>query len=326
MEYRYATGILRLSVAAFLAGMLGACATTQKSSSGLGTTEDDATARPAPASAAVPAPRVSAQAGQSDGTSGAPAQASGQSAASGTTDARNADGASGASATTIRSEDIDTEKRALADEQARIDKLHAAQEADRQSMDAAKAEPSGAQAPSTGATPAQTASATQTNRAAGVDDAQVVFPENSSASIPDHSKTPNEDGNDASNQSANGQIARKPLQYSVYFDFDKSLIKEQYDPILKAQADFLEAHKNFSAEIQGNCDERGSREYNLSLGQKRADAVKRSLVLLGAKEDQVESVSLGEEKPKNAGHDEAAWSENRRADILYKAADGRGEF
>ena len=78
--------------------------------------------------------------------------------------------------------------------------------------------------------------------------------------------------------------------------------------------------------IQGNTDERGSREYNLSLGQKRADAVKRSLTLLGAKEGQVESVSLGEEKPKNAGSDEAAWAENRRADILYRAPDGRGEF
>ena len=71
---------------------------------------------------------------------------------------------------------------------------------------------------------------------------------------------------------------------------------------------------------------RGSREYNLALGQKRAEAVKRSLTLLGVTEAQIESVSLGEEKPKDAGHDEAAWSQNRRADILYKAADGRGEF
>ena len=77
---------------------------------------------------------------------------------------------------------------------------------------------------------------------------------------------------------------------------------------------------------RGNTDERGSREYNLSLGQKRADAVKRSLTLLGAREDQIESVSLGEEKPKNDGHDDSAWAENRRTDILYRAADGRGEF
>jgi peptidoglycan-associated lipoprotein len=73
--------------------------------------------------------------------------------------------------------------------------------------------------------------------------------------------------------------------------------------------------------IQGNTDERGSREYNLALGQKRAEAVKKTLLLLGAREEQLESVSLGEEKPRNSGHDEAAWAENRRDDMLYS-----GEF
>lgn len=118
----------------------------------------------------------------------------------------------------------------------------------------------------------------------------------------------------------------KLSQRSIYFDLDKYDVKDEYKELVAAHAKFLVANKGFKVLLQGNTDERGSREYNLSLGQKRADAVKRSLVLLGAKEDQVESVSLGEEKPKNAGHDEAAWSENRRADILYKAADGRGEF
>ena len=70
--------------------------------------------------------------------------------------------------------------------------------------------------------------------------------------------------------------------------------------------------------IQGNTDERGSREYNVGLGQRRSEGVKRMLLLLGAKEDQVESVSLGEEKPKDEGHDEQAWSKNRRSDILYQ--------
>jgi peptidoglycan-associated lipoprotein len=69
--------------------------------------------------------------------------------------------------------------------------------------------------------------------------------------------------------------------------------------------------------IQGNTDERGSREYNIALGQKRADAVKRTMTLLGAQEAQIESVSYGKEKPKNPGHDETAWAENRRADIVY---------
>jgi len=118
----------------------------------------------------------------------------------------------------------------------------------------------------------------------------------------------------------------KLSQRSIYFDLDKYEVKDEYKDLVASHAKYLVANKGFKVLLQGNTDERGSREYNLSLGQKRAEAVKRSLTLLGVKEDQVESVSLGEEKPKNAGHDEAAWSENRRADILYKAADGRGEF
>ncbi|MBP5998610.1 MAG: peptidoglycan-associated lipoprotein Pal [Azonexus sp.] len=115
-------------------------------------------------------------------------------------------------------------------------------------------------------------------------------------------------------------------QRSIYFDLDKYDVKAEYQDLVAAHAKYLVANRGFKVLIQGNTDERGSREYNLSLGQKRSDAVKRSLVMLGAKEDQVESVSLGEEKPKNPGHDESAWAENRRADILYRAPDGRGEF
>ena len=115
-------------------------------------------------------------------------------------------------------------------------------------------------------------------------------------------------------------------QRSIYFDLDKYEVKDEYKDLVAAHAKYLVTNKGFKVLIQGNTDERGSREYNLSLGQKRAEAVKRSLALLGVKDDQIESVSLGEEKPKNPGHDESAWSENRRADILYKAPDGRGEF
>jgi len=115
-------------------------------------------------------------------------------------------------------------------------------------------------------------------------------------------------------------------QRSIYFDLDKYEVKDEYRDLVASHAKYLVANRGFKVLLQGNTDERGSREYNLSLGQKRAEAVKRSLVLLGVQEGQIESVSLGEEKPKNAGHDESAWSENRRADILYKAADGRGEF
>ena len=115
-------------------------------------------------------------------------------------------------------------------------------------------------------------------------------------------------------------------QRSVYFDLDSYEVKGEYKDLVAAHAKYLVANRGFKVLLQGNTDERGSREYNLSLGQKRADAVKRSLTLLGAREDQIESVSLGEEKPKNDGHDDSAWAENRRTDILYRAADGRGEF
>jgi peptidoglycan-associated lipoprotein len=113
---------------------------------------------------------------------------------------------------------------------------------------------------------------------------------------------------------------------SVYFDLDSYEVKDEYKDLVAAHAKYLVNNRSFKMLIQGNTDERGSREYNLALGQKRAEAIKRSLTLLGAKEDQLESVSLGEEKPKNPGRDESAWAENRRGDMLYKAADGRGEF
>ena len=108
---------------------------------------------------------------------------------------------------------------------------------------------------------------------------------------------------------------------SIYFDYDRFDIKPEYKDLVAAHAQFLTGHRQFRILIQGNTDDRGSREYNLALGQKRADAVKKQLVLLGVREDQVEAVSLGEEKPKNVGHDEAAYAENRRSDILYN-----GEF
>ncbi len=108
---------------------------------------------------------------------------------------------------------------------------------------------------------------------------------------------------------------------SIYYDFDKFDVKEEYRPLVEAHARYLRDNPKAKILVQGNADERGSREYNLSLGQKRSDGVKKMMLLLGVREDQVESVSLGEEKPKAEGHDEAAWSQNRRSDILHS-----GEF
>ena len=108
---------------------------------------------------------------------------------------------------------------------------------------------------------------------------------------------------------------------SVYFDYDKYDVKAEYKDLVAAHAKFLTNNRKFKMLVQGNTDDRGSREYNLALGQKRADSIKKMLTLLGAGEDQVEAVSLGEEKPKNEGADDAAWAENRRGDMLYS-----GEF
>jgi peptidoglycan-associated lipoprotein len=119
--------------------------------------------------------------------------------------------------------------------------------------------------------------------------------------------------------------ARNPLRdpgsilskRSIYFDFDSFVVKDEYRPLVEAHARYLQQNRNARMTIQGNTDERGSREYNIALGQKRADAVKRMMLLLGATDQQIETVSYGEERPKNAGHDESAWAENRRDDIVY---------
>ena len=104
---------------------------------------------------------------------------------------------------------------------------------------------------------------------------------------------------------------------SVYFDFDSNAVKDEFRPIVQAHSKYMVDKKDSKIRIEGNCDERGSREYNLALGQRRAEAVKKTMTVLGVSEARIETVSFGEEKPANAGHDEAAWAQNRRADIKY---------
>jgi len=110
-----------------------------------------------------------------------------------------------------------------------------------------------------------------------------------------------------------GALARR----SVYFDFDSFTVKDEFRPTIEAHARYLQQNRGARMTIQGNTDERGSREYNIALGQKRAEAVKRMMTVLGAQEQQIETVSFGKEKPKSQGHDESSWAENRRDDILY---------
>jgi peptidoglycan-associated lipoprotein len=117
-------------------------------------------------------------------------------------------------------------------------------------------------------------------------------------------------------------VKKGPLaQRSIYYDLDKFDIKDEYRGMVEAHAKYLRENPASRMLIQGNTDERGSREYNVGLGQRRSDGVKRMLVLLGARDSQIESVSLGEEKPQAEGHNEEAWAKNRRSDML-----SRGEF
>jgi peptidoglycan-associated lipoprotein len=104
---------------------------------------------------------------------------------------------------------------------------------------------------------------------------------------------------------------------SIYFDFDKSVVKDEFKPTIEAHSGYLGQHGDRKVQIQGNTDARGSREYNLGLGQRRAEAVKKSLEVLGVKDAQVEAISNGMERPRATGTSEADYAENRRADIVY---------
>ena len=112
--------------------------------------------------------------------------------------------------------------------------------------------------------------------------------------------------------------ARELAKKSIYFDYDSYVVKDEFRPVVEANSKFLNTNRARKVIVQGNTDERGGSEYNLALGQKRAEAVRKQLALVGVPEAQIEAVSLGKEKPRATGHDEAAWAENRRADFVYQ--------
>jgi len=104
---------------------------------------------------------------------------------------------------------------------------------------------------------------------------------------------------------------------SIFFDYDSFVVKDEYRPVLEAHAGYLLSKRDARVILQGNTDERGSREYNLALGQKRAEAVRKALAVLGVSDAQMEAVSFGEEKPRNEADTEEAFAENRRTDVVY---------
>lgn len=105
---------------------------------------------------------------------------------------------------------------------------------------------------------------------------------------------------------------------SIYFDFDKDEVKAEYRPLVEAHAKYLNEHAEAKVVLQGNADERGSREYNLALGQRRSVAVKKVMNVLGVGDKQIETISYGKEKPQCTDKTEACWAQNRRADIVYE--------
>jgi peptidoglycan-associated lipoprotein len=113
---------------------------------------------------------------------------------------------------------------------------------------------------------------------------------------------------------ATGPLARKV----IYFDFDKSEIKPEYAPIVKASGQTLTERPGLKVKLEGNTDQRGTREYNIGLGERRAQAVRRALLLQGVAETQITTVSFGAERPAAEGDDESAWSKNRRVELVYQ--------
>jgi len=137
-----------------------------------------------------------------------------------------------------------------------------------------------------------------------------------SAGVPSSS-----DSSSASSGSAHNDPLNDPnsvlAKRSIYFDLDSYVVRDEFKSVIDAHAQYLVSRKDRKIIIQGNTDERGGSEYNLALGQKRAEAVRRSLQALGVPDSQMEAISFGKEKPKAQGSNEASWAENRRADIVY---------
>lgn len=114
------------------------------------------------------------------------------------------------------------------------------------------------------------------------------------------------------------RIIRTLASQSIYFDYDDYRIKPEYQAQLKQDFELLSSVPQLAIRLEGNTDERGSTEYNLALGQKRAEAVRRALALLGVPEARLEAVSYGKEHPRVACHEESCWSQNRRVDLSEK--------
>ena len=293
-----------------ICAMLGACATTQRSSSGGG----DQAAAPITDSTSQAAANPGDKPGNSsagtagDSSNSAKSTTSAGAPASGNANGGTKQGSSGNDMAGSDNEEAVQLKRQLAEQDAQINRLRNDQqaEAERDEADAARMRDQQAAA---GASDRQAADANSGVGSADKSNAQdelAVFPANGNAAEP---------GSGAAD--SGGSAVQRVLEHSVYFGYDQASVPDKYDDMLMAHAAYLKAHPAITTEVQGNCDERGSREFNLALGARRAQAVKRALELAGANGDQISPVSYGAEKPVAAGKDEESYSQNRRVDIVY---------
>jgi peptidoglycan-associated lipoprotein len=150
--------------------------------------------------------------------------------------------------------------------------------------------------------------ATSTNAAVPADQSQTAGADASSAFGA---------GGNASGPGVAGPSGAQLQNKTIYFDFDSSEVKSEYNSVIAAHARYLGSNPTVRVRLEGNTDERGSREYNIGLGERRAQSVRRALTLQGVTETQITTVSYGEERPAVTGHTEEAWSRNRRVDIVY---------
>ena len=292
-----------------ICAMLGACASTQKSSTGSGSQAaapiSDASK---PQAEAKPVETRGTPAAGAAGTSSPSNSAKSAGAAGANTGANTGanQGSTESGAAANDNEEAAQLKRQLADQDAQINKLRVEQQAEavREETEAAKMHEQ--QAAAAGAAEQQPAAGTAPAAAAKSQDEAAVFPANASTA------------NASTAESAGGESAlRRTIERSVYFNYDQATVPDKYDEMLLANAAYLKAHPAVTTEVQGNCDERGSREYNLALGARRAMAVKRALELGGADGSRIAAISYGSEKPVATGKDEESYSRNRRVDIVY---------
>ena len=258
--------------------VLAACSTMQKSSTGSG----------------IQAAAPISQAAKADASTG---KSSNSIAAAGANAASKQSSSDGSAASTD-SDDAAQLKRQLADQDAQINKLRNDQLAG-----------GGQEEPITAREATDAAEPSDQQSAAGAKDRSASRAQDELAVFPRAGNTADDGG---------GQPAVAPvLERSVYFGYDQFSVPDEYESMLLAHAAYLKAHPDVIAEVLGNCDDRGSREYNLALGARRAESVKRALVLAGADGNRISAISYGSEKPVTTGKDEESYRQNRRADIVY---------